>query len=166
MADNTRVCRHCIRPLPEECFSWTDKRHKFRRKLCRECRGGNLYVKFPKTSPEDLKPIVHPNMLDIAWAAGIWEGEGSCSLVSQKWFRMSVCQKDPHILHKLRDMFGGSLHTVKHENGTNVSKKPSEITSWYLYGPRAYGFAQTIFSFLSPRRRNQIKRSLGISYGQ
>ena len=59
-----------------------------------------------------------PTMLDIAWAAGIFEGEGSCSPMriyntkrQKSWIvaRAEVAQKDPWLCHRLRALFGGSV---------------------------------------------------------
>lgn len=92
-----------------------------------------------------LAPTKHPTMLDIAWAAGIVEGEG-CFSSSSGTIRISVCQKDKYILSKLKDLFGGNLSYNKYSN----------CNSWYLTGIRARGFIYTVFSFLSPRRREQF----------
>lgn len=105
-------------------------------------RGVNL-----ENGVDTKAPTLHPNLLNLAWAAGIFEGEGS---VNSNGFSLQVYQKDPHILHQLRNWFGGSVRVRK--NGTY-----EPIHTWTLCGARARGFAQSIFSFLSPRRRNQIK---------
>ena len=77
---------------------------------------------------------------DIAWAAGIYEGEGTFS--SGKSAR--VTQKDPWLVYRLKDLFGG---TISVHNGYYY---------WTVCGSDARGFLLSIFSFLSPRRRAQI----------
>ena len=94
-------------------------------------------------------------MLDIAWAAGIYEGEGDVSQ-TQKLFRIAVNQKDPWILHRLRTLFGGSVKKYV----TRGYLKHCEFYRWCLHGPRARGFAMTIWHFLSPRRKGQIRPGL------
>jgi hypothetical protein len=97
-----------------------------------------------------LAPTTKPSMLDIAWAAGIYEGEGWCSSPRRTDFQMAVCQKDRWLCAKMRALFGGSVHP---KHGYNA-------WWWRLSGPRARGFAYTIFTFLSPRRRAQIRKAV------
>lgn len=89
--------------------------------------------------------------IDIAWAAGIYEGEGSVAFYGRKEpgrSRIIVVQKDPWILYRLQSLFGGSV---------DGPYKSRNVQMWRITGPRAAGFAMTIFSFLSPRRRQQLK---------
>ena len=99
-----------------------------------------------------FEAILHPTTLDIAWVAGIYEGEGSCD-----WKRgiVEIGQKDPWILYKLKDLFGGRVY--KSKNTAPRTLKPGEIYRWAIYGARARGFGMIIYKFLSPRRKEQIK---------
>ena len=99
-----------------------------------------------KTPP----PTISPSIWDIVWAAGIFEGEGSAfpRIKGKAGIQVSVCQNDPWILYKLRDRFGGTV--------SNPCKNRKSYT-WWLFGPRAMGFLYTIFTFLSPRRKEQVK---------
>lgn len=97
----------------------------------------------------------HPTTLDIAWAAGIFEGEGYCYLpqhIKERRYypaRAQVTQKDTWILERFLKLFGGSIG--KGNNGTSV---------WYCYSARADGFLMTIYKFLSPRRQAQARYAL------
>ena len=104
-------------------------------------------------------PTEHPRMLDIAWAAGIFEGEGYAgrarvtnrSGTISSLERIEVVQKDRWLLDRMRAFFGGNVkHHEKHT-----------AFVWWLTGPRARGFLYTIFTFLSPRRRIQVRKALG-----
>jgi hypothetical protein len=146
-----RICPQCNEERAVESF------RKYRIK-CRLCRGfKSEYPKFRQPTAEELAPVKSPTTLDIAWAAGIWEGEGSVNYVNNgsttPSFRVSVCQKDPEILYKLRSMFGGSILKPRLEGGKTIHV-------WYLYTSRAHGFMLTLFSFLSTRRRIQIRKAL------
>lgn len=160
LSGETKICKRCGEVRPIESFPFLSGPKSNRRIKCRICRGLKTEVpKFRPATPEELKPNVSPTLLDIAWASGIYEGEGSCSPVYTKSgpaFRVSVCQKDPEILIRLHKLFGGSVRTTV--------KYPSEISTWYAYGARAHGFALTVFSFLSARRRLQIKKALEDSH--
>lgn len=103
-----------------------------------------------------LEAEVKPDSKRLAWAAGIYEGEGCVSL-SRKSLKypystlsVTVAQKDPYILGLLRHYFGGHISGNK--------RKP--ILYWRIHGARALGFLFTIFSWLSPRRKEQFKLKL------
>jgi hypothetical protein len=80
---------------------------------------------------------------DIAWAAGIYEGEGTFGGHSVR-----VVQKDNWLIYRLKYLFGG---TVTEYNGYHY---------WTISGPLCRGFLLTIFTFLSPRRKEQVTRHL------
>jgi hypothetical protein len=93
------------------------------------------------------------SLLDIGYAAGFYDGEGSFWRKSDKgkyWNSCSVhiLQKDPAPLVKLQSQFGGSVspHMV---NGRQYNR-------WSLSGVECRAFILTIFTLLSDRRRKQI----------
>jgi hypothetical protein len=88
-----------------------------------------------------------PTVCDIAWAAGIYEGEGTCGDLHA----VSVTQKDTWLLYRLKARFGGKV-TLNYSNG---------CSRWVATGSRARGFLMTIFSFLSPKRKLQVLSFLG-----
>ena len=90
----------------------------------------------------------HPTTIDIAWAAGLYEGEGSCHPKGRVALTASVAQKDTYVLRRLIALFGGAISTSK------------GMSSWQVSGARARGFLYTVFTFLSPRRRVQVRRAL------
>lgn len=167
----SRECKKCHEIRAIESFSpYGNTADNTRRRTCRVCRGQKELPKFRQLSPEELKPVKSPSTLDIAWAAGIYEGEGNCTPIIYKdghrkpSLRVSVCQKSPEILYKLRDMFGGSVYE-RQGIKTKASKSGfTDICTWYVYADRAYGIALTLFSFLSCRRREQIKKALEVCY--
>ena len=60
-------------------------------------------------------------------------------------------QKDPEILYRLRDLFGGGIYT-RSKTGANKIM----LYAWMLNGKRAVAFLRTIYPYLSGRRRAQI----------
>ncbi len=100
---------------------------------------------------EKSKPVLSPSLLDIAWAAGFFEGEGSCRYAGNTT-RISLPQKGDEMLFKLKDLFGGSI--IHHSKRT--------INTWGLNGVRARGFLMTIYSFLSLRRQKQARVALNV----
>jgi hypothetical protein len=86
--------------------------------------------------------------IDIAWAAGIYEGEGTCNYRGDT---VSIAQKNRWILDKLQSLFGGKVHNYLEQNNAHY---------WRIHGPHARGFLLTIFTFMSPRRRKQIRTEI------
>lgn len=102
------------------------------------------------------KPTMTPTIRDLYWAAGFLEGEGTFHVGNPRDTsgRVSACQKEPDTLYQLQRLFGG---TVVYRSRTTTAFGVSSIYEWRLYGPRAFGVMQTLYSLMSPRRRGQIK---------
>jgi hypothetical protein len=98
-----------------------------------------------------LEPIRVPSILEVAWAAGIYEGEGSCITSDKKKnaFSVMIAQKDPELLYRLRDMFGGSVKPYM--NGG------FSINHWRVSGNYGRVFLALIFPYLTARRKAQIE---------
>ena len=94
--------------------------------------------------------------MDIAWAAGIYEGEGSLAVAphSPNSVQINVGQKQRWLLDRLRDLFGGSVLERQ------MNDQP--FFEWKVSGARARGFLMTIYTFMSPRRQDQIKGAIGV----
>jgi hypothetical protein len=111
---------------------------------------GVLY--FPSRGPlgwekPGRKATETPSVMDIAWAAGVYEGEGCCADQHQ----VVVTQKDTWLLERFQALFGGRISFIPANN----------CSRWVVTGMRARGFLMTIFSFLSPKRKMQILSFLG-----
>jgi hypothetical protein len=102
-------------------------------------------------------PTAHPTLNDLHWAAGVYEGEGTCQRPRGKGASVyvHVTQKDPDILVRLVTLFGGRVHGPTKTNGRFY------LHRWQLCGARAHGFLLSVFSMLSPWRRDQVRRALG-----
>lgn len=125
-------------------------------------------------NPDHLRPVLLPDMrakndkpitpVEIAWAAGIWEGEGSCWPNARTRLRgaatthANVTQRDPErwVLERLRFYFGGSI-------GLEDTTDPESCFRWAVTGARARGFLMTIYVFLSPWRRELVRVALARS---
>lgn len=96
-----------------------------------------------------------PSTHDIAWAAGIYEGEGTCGAhrTSSRSvrFHASVSQKNPEILLRLKALFGGGVYQFR------SGAKRTVMHNWQVNRARALGFLFTIYPFLSQRRREQFR---------
>jgi hypothetical protein len=94
-----------------------------------------------------LEAKLTPSIIEIAWAAGIYEGEGHARLPGS----VSVTQKDRWILDKLQSFFGGTIGRA----GRSAAYRDTIMWTWNISGTRARGFLMTIYGFLSPRRKAQ-----------
>ena len=105
---------------------------------------------------------------EIAWAAGLIEGEGSfiAHQLSYKdstyWgcrVAMSMNQRDIDVLKKLQFILGGRL------SGPHISKKgkpgQSEMINWYITKQNeAYKVAQLLLPYLGQRRQGQARHMM------
>ncbi|KKL03877.1 hypothetical protein LCGC14_2335650 [marine sediment metagenome] len=123
---------------------------------------GKLGWMNPKAAPE-----VQATRDDIIWAAGIYEGDGSCQRIGPGWKtgvggsteRVRVTQKDTWLLHRLRYLFGGTIYKT---NGYNKRWPNTSQGVWAISGARARGFMMSIYGLMSPRRQEQIRRTMHI----
>lgn len=105
-----------------------------------------------------LTATEHPTIQDIAWAAGIYEGEGACSISRGKYATIMVGQKERWLVDRLQALFGGSI--IVQQQLTAGRTAPITMHYWSISGARARGFMMTIYKFLSPRRQQRIKEAL------
>ena len=90
--------------------------------------------------------------MQIAWAAGLFEGEGSCTRARHGSQNVHLGQKDRWVCDRMKALFGGSIGE-RQMNG-------SPFYEWHISGARARGFLMTMFTFLSPRRQEQVTACL------
>jgi len=88
--------------------------------------------------------------------AGIYEGEGCVAGIKGRTIA-NVHQKDPEILYRIREMFGGSITEIR--KGT-----PKNCHVWKLYGDVARSMFHAIFPYLSTRRKMQVEKSGGLRF--
>lgn len=91
--------------------------------------------------------------VDAAWAAGFYEGEGCASINRPRGvphLRITITQVNREPLERLLALFGGCI--------TRKSKE-QECWLWQASGRRAELFAETIWRWLSDRRRAQIEKA-------
>lgn len=115
--------------------------------LAKGCQGVRLGAEGKTT----LKATEAPKPMDIAWAAALYEGEGHCVKNGKSSTTAVVTQKDRWVIDRFQAMFGGRTFF-----------RYARIYKWQVNGARARGFLMTIFKFLSPRRKEQLKVALGI----
>ena|SRR5437667_12868761 len=95
-----------------------------------------------------LLPTSTPTLLGIAWAAGIYEGEGWCRDQGLKGRTISIAQKDPEILRLLKMMFGGSIYLRR-----------TGCCDLVLGGENGRNFVEQTKKYLSSRRLGQLRKA-------
>lgn len=93
--------------------------------------------------------------VDLAWAAGFLEGEGSFVRKNVKGGTVTIScpQVDAEPLERLRQSFGGSI-TLAHPPGRNA------IRTWRVHGHNAASVMMTLYGLMSARRRERIRECL------
>lgn len=91
----------------------------------------------------------------IAWAAGLFEGEGSISVEHNK-IRVTIEMTDRDVLEKIQEIFGGSLYDLKIRA---PHYKPSY--KWMLTSSHtAAEFLDYVMPYLFARRKNRAEEAL------
>lgn len=84
---------------------------------------------------------------DIAWAAGLFEGEGTFGFSNGVAKRVVIQMTDLDILTRMQDLFGGSVAPVKKRQ-----EHWKDCWIWTLGPEPAYTFTKQILPFLGERR--------------
>src|SRR6266550_2276465 len=80
-----------------------------------------------------------PSTLDIAWAAGFYEGEGTCNFATYSQ-HVVVNQVEREPLDRLHRMFGGTVRPIRAHHRSLPSWR------WSAHGPRARGIMLTLYT--------------------
>ena len=98
------------------------------------------------------------DMKELYWAAGFLEGEGSFYFGKPSKLLVQAAQVQKEPLERLQKFFGGNLRFC---DFANRSPKASPYWVWNVASPsKAAGIMMTLFSLMSPRRQEQIKKAL------
>lgn len=164
IANPTKLCAcGCGKPVLAQYHKKT--------KYARSCGSWNRGKEYGP-SKASLRPAT---MLDLYWAAGFLEGEGSFRAQSYKkksgngrgWVerRIDACQVQREPLERLHAVFGGRI-MLRTDAQVSVLADGREIHNrqpryvWYVNSARAGGIMLTLYSFMSPKRREQIRTAL------
>ena len=146
-----RFCKKC-----DSSFMIRGNKADINQRFCSKACSASVRFKGTHYNYGKMKPGLeateHPTLMQIAWAAGIYEGEGSCCRMSKTSQQVHLGQKDRWVVDRFRALFGGSIHE-REMNG-------DPFYDWHIHGARARGFLMTMFTFLSPRRQDQVTACL------
>lgn len=94
------------------------------------------------------------DLKELYWAAGFLEGEGTF-LVDRSGITAAQVQRQP--LDRLQKLLGGKV-VGPYEHNKNRNGQP--FYRWGLYGSNAIGLMMTLYTLMSPRRKEAIVKTL------
>ena len=98
---------------------------------------------------------------DIAWFAGLYEGEGSVLVESTRLApRLRIDMTDRDVLERAAVMTGGRIHGYESKTRQELHPQWKPAYSLVVNGPAAIGWLMTIYSLLGMRRRAQIRKAV------
>ena len=112
----------------------------------RPCQGGHTLCYNSSMSRE----------VDVAWAAGLFEGEGSILSKSKYSFSLAITSTDLDVLKRLQGVAGGGTITM-------IAKRKEhwkQAWLWQLYGPGAIDFLKEMKPHLMSRRSKKADEML------
>jgi len=92
-------------------------------------------------------------VIDVAWAAGFLEGEGSFAHARSAVVAAPQIQREP--LEQLQRLFGGPIYERR-------TPKGKIIHVWQIYSRNAAALMMTIYPLMSPKRQEQISKVLQV----
>ena len=96
------------------------------------------------------------NTLDLHWASGFLEAEGSFHFSKQKHLHVAASQVQTEPLKRLKRIFGGNIYN--HQKARTPNHR--DTLQWMAVGSRAAGVCMTLYSLMSEKRKGQIKEAL------
>lgn len=106
------------------------------------------------------------NREELAWAAGLFDGEGSIGLYSagraQRWkhLRLAVGQSDTEVLIRFNAAVGGLGKLTGPYKGSKNTKKPQFMLTFNGF-ERCQAVVAFMWQWLSSPKRNQCRFGLG-----
>ena len=100
------------------------------------------------------------NTLELSWAGGFFDGEGTAYLWQGTRPRLGIGQIDDFVLLRFRDAVGG----LGNINGPYAYTKRPKATPHFLYsvnGTKALQVAELILPYVSPVKRAQLEGVIG-----
>lgn len=95
---------------------------------------------------------------EIAWAAGLFEGEGSWSLKERRrCLRLQLSTTDKDVLESFRNIVGAGRIIDRHERRPNRKR----LWGWYVERGEAERVADLLRPFMHQRRRNRLDEIRG-----
>jgi LAGLIDADG-like domain len=97
------------------------------------------------------------NREELAWAAGLFDGEGTIGL-NQRHISMSMAQVNPEVLLRFQAAVGGLGHVYG-----PYQRQEKTHSQWWVFCPTSFEHTQAIvamlWTFLSSPKKEQISKT-------
>ena len=119
------------------------------------------------------RKLLKLSSVDIAWLAGLFEGEGSFSLHTRRTHKYpgaKISMTDRDVIQRVADLLGRNIlgpyagHPGFH-GVVSPSKTYKDLYQVTVYGPTVVGFMMTVYSFMGERRKARIREILKVWRG-
>ncbi len=106
---------------------------------------------------ELLKKRWHkPRKEEMAWVAGIFEGEGCVLITKGLHLRVTVTNTDMRLLGELKRICGGDI------THGGITKKAKHVRRWRIENSKAFDFLRDIYPYTVGNKREEIALALEI----
>lgn len=96
-------------------------------------------------------------VIDIAWLAGIIEGEGSFAIAKGSPL-ISVQMTDLDVIHRIAELFGTQTQSFSRPRGrTKSGGEYKPVYTIRVHGVRAIQWMMTLYSLMGERRQAKIR---------
>jgi len=110
---------------------------------------GNQVGERLKAAPAKRRPTQRM----LGWAAGFYEGEGTCYYsATARSHRLVINQVEREPLEQMMKYFGGHIYRIP------AHKRSVPSWRYQIYGARARGLLLTLYALLSAKRQAQIRK--------
>jgi len=96
--------------------------------------------------------------IDLAWLAGLIEGDGSISLKEGKYVMVQIANADLALLQEVRKLVGGHIYEKKLSKSA-LGKKSTY--SWQKVGHKARMLAEALLPFIKGSKKKAYFELLG-----
>jgi len=94
--------------------------------------------------------------LEVAWLAGLYEGEGSCNITSGRAIRIEIAMTDEDIINRIHSLTGvGSVKTAPKRKANY-----KQVYRWSIGGIAAVNLLQQMMPWLGDRRRIHAENAI------
>lgn len=93
---------------------------------------------------------------EVAWLAGIYEGEGSCAITTGRAIRVEIVMTDQDTIERIRTITGlGSVRSL-----TRRDEKYKDAWRWSIGSSDAVAFLTAILPWLGQRRLERAQKAI------
>lgn len=95
---------------------------------------------------------------EIGWIAGIYEGEGSCTLKGKRSLTIEIQMTDHDVLERLHALLG--IGVLKNPIQRHVYKNSKPVTRFWITSSDAVSFLELVMPWLGRRRKERAEEAI------